>query len=208
MVCSAMPAFSDDRSQGFSISLATWHDLSYHNARRKLHQRLKEEARAAGFDVEAVEASIPTAKTCRVDRYCDHIKKAVEHYPRLYAHYQQERPARWKTYRREQKALDTLCKRVKGNNKAKSKVVAAVGGADWGPPMKGRRAAPTKKFIKHLKRYVTVVRVDEFRTSRMCSKQCAVKEVLLPEDGSAAKKESKRRREERKLAEEEAIQKM
>ncbi|KAK9483506.1 hypothetical protein V1527DRAFT_472845, partial [Lipomyces starkeyi] len=34
----------------------------------------------------------------------------------------------------------------------------------------GRRTAPVKKLRKHLRRYVTVVPVDEYRTSRVCSK--------------------------------------
>ncbi|KAK9328755.1 hypothetical protein V1520DRAFT_356600 [Lipomyces starkeyi] len=80
-------------------------------------------------------------------------------------------PLRWKTYCREQKALHSICMRVKGNKSAKKEdVVVAYGDGRFGSTMVGKRAAPVKKLRKHLRRYVTVVSVDEYRTSRLCSK--------------------------------------
>ncbi|KAK9361240.1 hypothetical protein V1504DRAFT_433066 [Lipomyces starkeyi] len=78
---------------------------------------------------------------------------------------------RWNTYRREQKALHGICMRIKGNKQAKKEdVVVAYGAGQFGSTMNGKRAAPVKKLRKHLRRYVTVVLVDEHRTSRVCSK--------------------------------------
>ncbi|KAK9433214.1 hypothetical protein V1505DRAFT_363489 [Lipomyces doorenjongii] len=52
----------------------------------------------------------------------------------------------------------------------KEDVVVAYGAGQFGSTMKGKRAAPVKKLRKFLRRYVTVVPVDEYRTSRVCSK--------------------------------------
>ncbi|KAK9338044.1 hypothetical protein V1521DRAFT_447233 [Lipomyces starkeyi] len=59
-------------------------------------------------------------------------------------------------------ALDGICMRIKGNKQAKKEDVVVAYGAE---------AAPVKKLRKRLRRYVTVVSVDERRTSRVCSKQ-------------------------------------
>jgi hypothetical protein len=63
--------------------------------------------------------------------------------------------------------------RVKGHENRRAKredVVVAYGAGQFASSMKGKRGAPVKRFLKHLRRYVTVVLVDEFRTSRVCSK--------------------------------------
>ena len=178
-VCSAVPAFSDDRDKAFSVSSAEWHHLSNHDAARQIHHKRQREALDRGLDVHKVETSLPTAKTCRVDRYCDYIREAVKHFGQLYVHYLPMRQVRWTTYQREQWALHTLCMRIKGDPLAKrSDIIAAFGAAGFPSAKKGSRPAPVKKFREHLKRYVTVVMVDEFRTSRMCSKLCALEGVL------------------------------
>jgi hypothetical protein len=149
------------------ISGALWHDLSYHNEARAIHDRLQDNS---GFDVHQVESSIATPKTRRVDQYLEHTRQSIGNFQRLYAHYKQERWSRWKTYRCEQKALHKLSMRVKGNRRAKREdVVVAYGSATW-PTRKGMRSVPVKKFLKYLSRYVTVVLVNEYRTSRECSK--------------------------------------
>ncbi|KAK9389697.1 hypothetical protein V1515DRAFT_642597 [Lipomyces mesembrius] len=88
-----------------------------------------------------------------------------------FGHYKDERPLRWKTYCREQKALHRICMRIKGSKRVrKEDVVVAYGDGQFGSTMRGKRAAPVKKLRKHLRRYATVVAVDEHRTSRVCSK--------------------------------------
>ena len=63
--------------------------------------------------------------------------------------------------------------RVKGSENPQAKreeVVVAYGAGRFPSSMKGMCAVPVRKFLKQLRRYVTVVLVDEFRTSRVCSK--------------------------------------
>lgn len=184
--CSSMPHFGDDRGREFTISTAEWHDASYHNAARATHHRLQAKARASGFDVHQVETSIATPKTCRVDQYLEHVGQSIGNFQDLYAHYKQERESRWKTYRCEQKAMHEFSMRVKGKENRRAKredVVVAYGAGQFASSMKGKRAVPVKRFRKHLSRYVTVVLVDEFRTSLECSK-CWEKRWLKKEGGS------------------------
>ena len=242
-----MPKLVEDRKGKFSFSEAGWDEKSGHRAARRRRQRLKDKARAKGFDVHRVETSLATPKTCRLERYLEHVGQAIGNYHRLYAHYQQERVLRWETYRREQKTFHEMCMRVRGdfrakrskknkrqakskpqtkrgkrrakqkekrqakNEKKKKKrkkkekprlrredVVVAIGAAQFGSTMRGRRAVPLKKFLRILARYVVIVWVDEYRTSRVCSK-CS--EQRLKERGPEEENKSA----EEKRAEEEAI---
>ena len=247
-LCSAMSRLVEDRKQQFSISEAGWDEKSGHRAARRRRQRLKDKARAKGFDVHRVETSLATPKTCRLERYLEHVGQSIGNFHRLYAHYQQERVLRWETYRREQKTFHEMCMVVRGDpprakqskkNKRQAKkkpqtkrgkrrakqkekrqaknekkkkerkkkekprlrredVVVAIGAAQFGSTMRGRRAVPLKKFFKWLARYVLIVWVDEYRTSRVCSK-CS--EQRLKERGPEEENKSA----EEKRAEEEAI---
>ncbi|KAK9319911.1 hypothetical protein V1517DRAFT_341289 [Lipomyces orientalis] len=166
-----VPIFGNDRRRDFSVSSASWHDSAYHNSARKISLYLKRQARELGIDIYSIATTIPTSKTAQVAKYLDHACVSLSAFPILFEHYKKERPLRWKTYSREQKALHGICIRIKGNKQAKKEdVVVAYGAGQFGSTMNGKRAAPVKKLRKHLRRYVTVVPIDEFRTSRVCSK--------------------------------------
>ena len=71
--------------------------------------------------------------------------------------------------------MHQLCMRVKGGKKLKrEQVVVAYGDGRFGSTMKGKRPTPVRKLAKKLAKYVTLVRVDEFRTSRICSNRCGL----------------------------------
>jgi hypothetical protein len=59
----------------------------------------------------------------------------------------------------------------------KDQMVVAYGGGQFASNMKGKRGVPVKLFRKHLSRYVTLVMVDEYRTSRVCSNRCILESV-------------------------------
>lgn len=105
---------SNHSNHSSHITRRQWEDLSYqHGAKEKREQR-KKKALARGLDVDAIITSIPTAKTCNLERFEEHIKGAVASYDRLYAYYKQDRPTRWKVYKRGQKAMHQLCMKVIG----------------------------------------------------------------------------------------------
>jgi hypothetical protein len=148
--------------------------MAGHNDARQLHEWLLDQAKEKGkVDIRAIENSIPSGKTSRADVFLEHARAAVKHFPTLYKHYKKERFARWATYQKEQRALHTLCMRVKGDPKLKKEnVIVAYGSATFTSTMRGKRSVPVKRFLQHLRRYVTVVMTSEMRTSRVCSKGC------------------------------------
>ena len=69
--------------------------------------------------------------------------------------------------------MHKLCMLMKGDPSLKKKdVVVAYGAARFGSTMVGKRPVPVKRFLDMLKKYVTVVPIPEYRTSRVCSKGC------------------------------------
>ena len=51
-------------------------------------------------------------------------------------------------------------------------MIVTYGAGKFGSSMKGKRGTPVKKLVKKLRRYVTVVPVDGFRTRKACSNRC------------------------------------
>ena len=75
-------------------------------------------------------------------------------------------------YAKGQKARETVTAKICGTkNKVKQKenVVIALGDADLRGNMRGRTPVPSIAWVKHLMRSTTVVLVNEFRTSLLCS---------------------------------------
>jgi hypothetical protein len=203
--CRTMPSFGDDHGKEDPISTALWHKLAGHNEARWLHRWLQYKALADGFDVHKVETGIATPRTCEVKSYLDHASQSIGNFQRLYEHYKQERWSRWMTYRREQKALHELCMRVKGDAQAKREnVIVACGGAQFGSTMRGLRGAPLKRFYRELGRYVTIVWVDEYLTSRVCStcseERLTGKKKEKTEKEKAEEKEKKKKNKEKEKA--------
>ncbi|KAK9330348.1 hypothetical protein V1520DRAFT_355127 [Lipomyces starkeyi] len=90
--------------------------------------------------------TIPTSKTAQVALYLDHARLSLAAFPVLFEHYKAERPLRWKTYCREQKALHSICMRVKGNKSAKKEdVVVAYGDGRFGSTMVYDGGGPVKE---------------------------------------------------------------
>jgi len=57
--------------------------------------------------------------------------------------------------------------RVKRSKKLKQEqMIVTYGAGKFGSSMKGKRGTPVKKLVKKLRRYVTVVPVDGFRTRK------------------------------------------
>ena len=105
-----------------------------------------------------------TSNTFTTFRHVDFLKKyhSKEHRWNLFK------------YRRQQKARCEGVRRVKGEDgvgKQKSQIIVTFGNGKFGNSGRnGSRGAPVERFKKHLSRNVTLVVVDEYRTSRACSK--------------------------------------
>lgn len=165
--------FGDDRSSVFRVSSAEWHDKAYHNGARRRRFWLLRQALARGIDIRGLQRSIPSGKTKTMDPdvFLQHAIQAVLVYPTLYEHYKQERVLRWRTYRKEQKALHELCIRVIGDPSLKKEnVIVVYGAGQFRSAMVGKRSVPVKRFRKYLD--AIVILTSEMRTSRVCSNGC------------------------------------
>lgn len=96
------------------------------------------------------------------------------------------RRKRFERYRESQQAMDAMCKRLlscaeesataaRRRRKRKlgmwrSDVVVAFGDAGFSHTSRGLAAGPTKGLKRNLARYCAVVDVDEFRSSKLCSR--------------------------------------
>ena len=192
-----------DRKSVFKISTARWRDEAYRNGARRCRNKLLRQAKKRGIDIRKLEKSISSGKTMRADVFLKHTVEAVRAYPTLYEHYKQHRVIRWKTYRKEQKAMHETCMRVKGDPSLKKEdVVVAYGAAQFGSTMVGKQPVPVKRFLNMLKEYVTIVPIPEDRTSRVCSNGCCQgqagsasgEDELVPMRGEGNKSKKKKGR--------------
>ena len=124
------------------------------------------------------------------------LTKQIEHQDKKKK--EEEKKEEDKKKDKEKKKKKKKKKKNKKPRPGRENVVVAIGSAQFGPTMRGMIGVPLKKLFKILALYVLIVWVDEFRTSRVCSK-CS--EQRLKGRGSEEEKKSA----EEKRAEEEAI---
>ena len=138
----------------------------------------------------AVKVTIPTAKVVTSQEFlhhCHHVFFFLEDIvndlmvPKV-------RRERFDRYMKRQAALDMLCHEITfGMNDAIVVFGNCIGQKNYFP-------FPTKEFIRHLQHYkdTTVIIVDEFRTSKCCSK-CAFNQDLRESRGDPMVGENKKR---------------
>lgn len=162
----------------FGMSGKEWRHLAGHHLveqwRDGWKRRLDLEVDDGGMDASTITSQIITAKTVVVDVYLGHLRTTFRHVDFLKKYHSKEHRWNFFKYRREQKALCEVVRRVKGEDgvgKHKSQIVVAFGNGKFGNSgRKGSRGAPVERFKRHLRKHVTLVLGDEYRTSRVCSK--------------------------------------
>ena len=157
----------------FSMSGKEWRHLAGHHLVAQWRDCWRKEI-DVGLDITKVTSQITTPKTVVPSVYLEHLRTTFHHLDFLTKCYSKEHSWNFFKYRRQQKALLEMVERVKGNDglgKKKSQIVVAFGdGSFANSGRKGSRGAPIGRFKKFLRRHVTLVMVNEFRTSRVCSK--------------------------------------
>jgi hypothetical protein len=71
---------------------------------------------------------------------------------------------RFTTWRRDQHAMDTLCRKAAAAAIPKERRVGAFGSAEF-----ASRGFPRKRLLQTLPRHATLVMIDEYNTSARCS---------------------------------------
>ncbi|KAI9096514.1 hypothetical protein DFS34DRAFT_144564 [Phlyctochytrium arcticum] len=127
----------------------------------------------ADVSVSTVTSGITTPKTVILNVYLRHLHTTFHHEKFLATYHSKEHRWNFLKYRQAQKALCEVVRRVKGDDlkRDKSRFVVAFDNGQFGKSggRKGSRGAPIEKFKKHLRKYVTLVVMDEHHTSLACS---------------------------------------
>lgn len=123
-------------------------------------------------DYDDILKRIPSFKTVDLERFQENIKLVLRDSDYLFGfHFDQNfRKWRFKRYVNTQKMLHKVCTRLTENDHETKKKVL-IGFGDWSQQdgLKGLKKAPVKKLRRELRKYATVVKIDEYLTSQTCS---------------------------------------
>eukprot|EP01039_Chlorochromonas_danica_P011420 gene11420-12766_t len=169
------------------ISTAEYRHLTKMHRHRYWHENLKKrEPRYA-----QLIRDMPSFAVSSVEMYMNNLRYVLQHCDELFTFCADKAFRKWRfsAHVQEQKALHTLCKRLTEGKKT------CIGMGDWskqdGGFLKRNPPAPVKKLQAALRRYATVIILDEHKTSKMCSlcqrDQCV--QIRLP-----AKKKKKKKK--------------
>jgi hypothetical protein len=116
---------------------------------------------------------IPTYCTSAIATYRKYLEYVLQHINALLEFYGKIRwrRLRWKGYIGRQKGYNIVSKRITAG---KPTTVVAFGAAGFSSSSRGHAAGPVKGLYQELKKRCRTIKVDEFRTSMLCS-ECDVK---------------------------------
>lgn len=123
-------------------------------------------------DYRHILQKLPTFKTASYETYFTAFRTLLGDLDKLLKHSESIGFRKWRftVYRCKQKTLDQMAKRVKGDSHN-----VCVGFGDWSAqnsPIKKKARGPVKTFKAVLQRTrgIHVIDIDEFRTSKRCSR--------------------------------------
>jgi transposase len=111
-----------------------------------------------------------SSRTTSVQRYARHIRarmKTQSSFEKLMNN-KTIRRRRFKVYQKEQRAVKQLSTDLLGGRPSSS-VLIAWGNGSFGPTSRGHNSAPNKGLRKQLSKYLSIVLVNEYRTSKRIS---------------------------------------
>ena len=166
--------FSSDYDSKFSVSSAEWYVSAYHNALRALHHH------KLTSNIEEIQTIISIIKIMKVDIFLEHFCHVLAAFQMLFEHYMNECHTHWQIYQHQQWVIHKFCMQVKKNQQLKKKqMIVIFNDRRFTSFMKRKRETSVKKLTKKLHKYVTVMHVNEFWISRMCSNQCLYEDLNL-----------------------------
>ena len=141
-----------------------------HRAKFNQQKQWENGMRKRETEYQTIIQNMPSMKTSDFEKLRLAIGYRLEHFTFLFDFCKTKPFLKWRftTYVYSQKALTWIAKKVVGNKKN-----AAIGFGDWSQTdgfVRGHPKAPPKRIKKALGVYATVIEVDEYRTSQVCSK--------------------------------------
>ena len=121
-----------------------------------------------------VQNQLPPRGVADVYEFRDHLFELVAHQHDLLKFYNlpKHRRLRLHTYMKKQKAYNTICNRILSpspNQPPNFSSIVAFGAAGFSSSSRGYASAPVKGLRRELSKRCSVVLVDEFKTSQVCS---------------------------------------
>ena len=119
---------------------------------------------------------LPSRRTSKLDQLSLYIRTITENLYKLIRTLMESKVREWKfdKYRYQQKKIIEICKMLSGKTKPEDERNVIVGWGNWSNPnnsiIKGHKRGPVKRIIKELRRWCKVEVIDEYNTSKRCSK--------------------------------------
>ena len=121
-------------------------------------------------------STAPSRRTSKLDQLCICIRTITEKLHKLIRVLMDSKIREWKfdKYRYQQKKIIEICKMLSGKTRPDEEKNVIVGWGNWSNPnnsiIKGHKRGPVKRIVKELRRWCRVEMIDEYNTSKRCSK--------------------------------------
>ena len=131
--------------------------------KRQLNERIK-----AHPEIRRILNGIPSNKVWHLEGFVNYFQYVLFYLPQLMGFYGHAKVLRQRLdgHIARKRTLDSLCHRL--TNGDRNAVIALGCDGNKGHPRAPLSAVPTKAFNERLRRYCTVIQVDEYNTSNMC----------------------------------------
>jgi transposase len=121
-------------------------------------------------------STAPSRRTSRIEQLSLCIRTITEKLHKLIRTLMESKVREWKfdKYRYQQKKIIEICKMLSGKTRPEQERNVIVGWGNWSNPnnsiIRGHKRGPVKRIVKELRRWCRVETIDEYNTSKKCSK--------------------------------------
>jgi len=121
-------------------------------------------------------STTPSRRTSKIEQLNLCIRTITEKLHKLIRTLMESKVREWKfdKYRYQQKKIVEICKMLSGKTTPKEERNVIVGWGNWSNPnnsiIRGHKRGPVKRIVKELRRWCRVETIDEYNTSKKCSK--------------------------------------
>lgn len=121
-------------------------------------------------------STAPSRRTSKIDQLGLCIRTITEKLHKLIRTLMESKVREWKfdKYRFQQKKIVEICKMLSGKARPEEERNVIIGWGNWSNPnnsiIRGQKRGPVKRIMKELRRWCRVETIDEYNTSKKCSK--------------------------------------
>ena len=144
----------------------------YHNSWSNEFNKKESNLRKNNSEIDNFMKNIPTNKTNEVNKMCKYLQYVLPKIHEVLDFYMLSKYRSWKftKYQKTQSEMMRICKNLSKKNDPKDPEKVIIGFGDWSiknSPIKGHRRGPVKKLQEELRKWTTVIEIDEYCTSKL-----------------------------------------